>query len=67
MCSSPTISSGWWSRPTIGGAAGLNLMRAMGLKLDANIELTDKLDYRPAEVGTLDDALSETPASFARN
>ena len=39
--------------------AGLNLMRAMGLRLDATIDLTDKLDYRPAEVGTLDDALSQ--------
>jgi outer membrane protein len=39
--------------------AGLNLMRAMGLKLDAAIELTDKLDYRPADMGTLDEALAE--------
>ena len=39
--------------------AGLNLMRAMGLKLDAAIELTDKLEYRPADVGTLEDALVE--------
>src|ERR1700688_139020 len=39
--------------------AGLNLMRAMGLKLDAAIELTDKLDYRPADIGTLDEALAE--------
>jgi outer membrane protein TolC len=39
--------------------AGLNLMRAMGLKLDANIDLTDKLDYRPADLGTLDSALAD--------
>jgi outer membrane protein TolC len=39
--------------------AGLNLMRAMGLRLDAAIELTDKLEYRPADLGTLDGALAE--------
>src|SRR6202166_4739458 len=39
--------------------AGLNLMRAMGLRLDAGIQLTDKLEYRPADVGTLEDALAE--------
>ena len=39
--------------------AGLNLMRAMGLRLDAAIELTDKLEYRPADVGTIEDALAE--------
>ncbi len=39
--------------------AGLNLMRAMGLKLDAAIQLTDKLEYRAADVGTLEDALGE--------
>ncbi|HTA70136.1 MAG TPA: TolC family protein [Bryobacteraceae bacterium] len=39
--------------------AGLNLMRSMGLKLDAAIELTDKLEYRPADIGTLEDALAE--------
>jgi outer membrane protein len=38
--------------------AGLNLLRAMGVKLDANIELTDKLSYRPVELGSLDDALA---------
>jgi outer membrane protein len=37
--------------------AGLNLMRAMGLKLDAELSLTDKLDYKPAEVGSIADAL----------
>jgi outer membrane protein len=39
--------------------AGLNLMRAMGLRLDAGIQLTDKLEYRPADVGTLENALAE--------
>jgi outer membrane protein len=39
--------------------AGLNLMRAMGLNLAASIDLTDKLEYRPAEIGTIDDALAE--------
>ena len=39
--------------------AGLNLMRSMGLKLDAAIALTDKLEYRAADVGTLEDALAE--------
>jgi outer membrane protein len=38
--------------------AGLNLMRAMGLKLDAVISLTDKLDYKPADVGSIADALT---------
>jgi outer membrane protein TolC len=38
--------------------AGLNLMRAMGLKLESTIELTDKLAYNPADTGTLDDTLA---------
>lgn len=38
--------------------AALNLMRAMGLKLDSAIELTDKLSYKPAEIGDLDSALA---------
>jgi len=38
--------------------AGLNLMRAMGLKLDADLTLTDKLEYKPADVGSLADALA---------
>jgi outer membrane protein TolC len=33
-------------------------MRAMGLKLDAVISLTDKLDYKPADVGSIADALT---------
>ncbi|MGD0438644.1 MAG: TolC family protein [Bryobacteraceae bacterium] len=39
--------------------AGLNLMRAMGLKLDTAIELTDKLEYRPSDLGTIEDALAD--------
>jgi outer membrane protein len=39
--------------------AGLNLMRAMGLNLGASIDLTDKLEYRPADIGTIDTALEE--------
>ncbi len=38
--------------------AGLNLLKAMGLKLDVNAELTDKLSYQPAELGSLEVALS---------
>src|SRR5579862_9731228 len=38
--------------------AGLNLMRAMGLKFDAVISLTDKLDYKPVDVGSIADALA---------
>lgn len=37
--------------------AVLNLLRAMGLKLDAHVELSDKLAYQPAELGSLDEAL----------
>jgi outer membrane protein TolC len=32
-------------------------MRAMGLKLDADIRLIDKLDYKPADIGSIADAL----------
>jgi len=39
--------------------AGLNLMRSMGLKLDAAIELTDKLEYHPADIGTIEGALTQ--------
>ncbi len=38
--------------------AGLNLLRAMGLKLETNVELSDKLSYRPADPGSLEDALA---------
>jgi outer membrane protein len=39
--------------------AGLNLLRAMGLKLDAPVELTDKLSYKPTEIGTVESALAD--------
>lgn len=38
--------------------AGLNLLKAMGLKLDTSVELTDRLSYQPVELGSLDDALA---------
>lgn len=38
--------------------ADLNLMRAMGLKLESAIQLTDKLDYSAADIGALPDALA---------
>ncbi len=38
--------------------AALNLMRAMGLKLNANIVLTDKLAYRPAELSSVDELIA---------
>lgn len=39
--------------------AGLNLMRAMGLKMDTTIGLTDKLAYQEADLGTLENALAD--------
>jgi len=39
--------------------AGLTLMRAMGLKMDTPIELTDKLSYRPVDIGNLPEALTD--------
>ncbi len=39
--------------------AGLNLMRAMGLNMDTTITLTDKLDYRDADLGTMEAALAD--------
>ena len=38
--------------------AGLNLLRAMGLKLETTVQLTDKLSYTPAELGTLNDSIA---------
>ncbi len=38
--------------------AGLNLLRAMGLTLNTTVEMTDKLSYQPADLGTLEDALA---------
>jgi outer membrane protein TolC len=34
-------------------------LRVIGLKLDANVVLTDKLDYKAADVGSLDAALAD--------
>jgi outer membrane protein len=45
--------------------AGLNLLRAMGLKLDASVVLTDKLDYRPSEIGTIENALADAKKTRA--
>jgi len=39
--------------------AGLNLMRAMGLKMDTTLVLTDKLSYQEADLGTLETALAD--------
>ncbi|SRR5579883_16028 len=39
--------------------AALNLLRAMGLKLDATLELTDKLSYHPADIGAMENTLAE--------
>ena len=39
--------------------AALNLMRAMGLKLDTQIELTDQLSYKAADIGDLESALAD--------
>jgi outer membrane protein TolC len=38
--------------------AGLNLLKAMGLRMDANVELTDKLAFKPEDLGTLESALA---------
>jgi outer membrane protein TolC len=38
--------------------ANLQLLRAMGMKLDAEIQLTDKLDYAPMEPVTLEQAVA---------
>lgn len=37
----------------------LQLLKAMGLRLDTQVDLTSKLDYKPADVATLDAALVE--------
>ena len=39
--------------------AALNLLRTMGLKMDVTIELTDKLSYRPTEIGSIEAALAD--------
>ena len=38
--------------------AGLNLLKVMGLKLEMNVEVTDKLSYQAADLGSLAEALS---------
>ena len=45
--------------------ADLNLLRAMGQKLDTSVEMTDKLSYRPVELGSMDDALAAARNSRA--
>ncbi|HWZ32059.1 MAG TPA: TolC family protein [Bryobacteraceae bacterium] len=39
--------------------AGLNLLRAIGLKLDATVEATDKLAYEATDIGHIDAALAD--------
>jgi outer membrane protein len=39
--------------------AVLNLLRAMGLKLDTDVQMADQLSYKPAEIGDLETALGE--------
>ena len=39
--------------------AVMELLRAMGLSLDAGIEFTDKLSYAPVDVGTLEASLDK--------
>jgi len=39
--------------------AVLQLLRAMGLNLDAHIELTDKLAYKPVDVGPMEAAIEK--------
>ncbi|HVO96457.1 MAG TPA: TolC family protein [Bryobacteraceae bacterium] len=43
--------------------AVLGLLRAMGLNLDAHIEFTDKLVYKPVDVGTVEAALEKAHSS----
>ena len=45
--------------------AGLNLLRAMGLTLETNVELTDQLSYQPAELGSLEAALADAAKTRA--
>ncbi len=39
--------------------AGLQLLRAIGLKMDVEVVLTDKLDYKAADIGTLESSLED--------
>jgi outer membrane protein len=43
--------------------AGLQLLRAMGLELSVPVQLTDKLEYKPAEIGGADAALQRARES----
>jgi outer membrane protein len=45
--------------------AVLQLLRAMGLNLDARIEFTDKLAYKPIDVGPIEAALDKAHAERA--
>ncbi len=45
--------------------AVLNLLKTMGLKLDANVEVTDKLSYQAADLGSLEDAVARARKSRA--
>ncbi len=43
--------------------AGLQLLRAMGLDLSVPVQLTDKLDYKPVDIGGADAALQRAQES----
>ena len=43
--------------------ARLQLLRAMGMRLDTEIELTDRLEYVPVDAGTLDEAKARALAA----
>lgn len=45
--------------------AHLQLLRTLGLRLDGEVQLTDKLDYKPAEAPTIEKALKESHESRA--
>ncbi|HTS77237.1 MAG TPA: TolC family protein [Bryobacteraceae bacterium] len=45
--------------------AGLQLLRAMGLRMDVQVVLTDRLDYKPTEIGTLEAALADASKTRA--
>ncbi len=45
--------------------ATLQLLKAMGLQMDAPIEFTDKLDYKPIDLASSDERCSSRPARRA--
>ena len=51
--------SGCWRRRTRGARAHLRLLRAMGMRLDTEVELTDKLEYVPVDAVTLEQARAQ--------